>query len=354
MPFERPTIQTIIDRIQSDIESRLPGSDPRLRRNLLFILAKVLAGAIHHVYGYLTWLSKQFLPDTAEAADLDRHAAIWLEQQRLAPIASSGDITFTGTNDITIPAGTQLQTSDGLVYETEADATIVGGTATASVTAQEPGSAGNQDVGVSLTLLTPVAGVNSNAVVAAGGIAGGSDQEDDESLRSRILRRIQEPPQGGAAHDYVAWAHAAHPDVTDVWVVENGMGYGTVVVYIMTYGATANGIPAGPVLTAVEDYIEARRPVCADVLVAAPTPIDLDFTIEPTPDTAAVRAAIQAELEDFVRRVASPEGITVLLTQINESISLADGETDHDLTVPAGNMPYDIGEIPVMGEITWV
>lgn len=353
MAFERPLLQTLIENIQADIEAQLPGSDPRLRRNLLFVLAKVQAGSTHHVYGYMAWLARQLMPDTAEAEHLQRHADIW-GIARLAATPAAGNVTFTGTNGSVIPPGTQVQTSAGTVYETDSEATIAAGTATAAVTAVDAGINGNQSAGVVLNLVTPIAGVTSSATVAAGGLTGGADQEDDDSLRARLLQRLQEPPQGGAAHDYIAWAHAAHPDVTDVWVVENGMGFGTVVVYLMTYGATANGIPSGAVLTAVEDYIEARRPVCADVFVAAPTPIDVDFTIEPTPDTGAVRAAIEAELEDFVRRVASPKGMTLLVSQINEAISLADGETDHVLTVPAGNVSYDVGEIPVMGDITWV
>ena len=47
MPFTRPTLTTLIDRGAADIESRLAGSDARLRRALLNVLVRAHAGAVH-------------------------------------------------------------------------------------------------------------------------------------------------------------------------------------------------------------------------------------------------------------------------------------------------------------------
>lgn len=53
MPFNRPTLPQLIQRNITDIESRLPGRDARLRRSNLNVLAKVHAGAAHGLYGAL-------------------------------------------------------------------------------------------------------------------------------------------------------------------------------------------------------------------------------------------------------------------------------------------------------------
>jgi uncharacterized phage protein gp47/JayE len=40
-------------------------------------------------------------------------------------------------------------------------------------------------------------------------------------------------------------------------------------------------------------------------------------------------------------------------THISEAISLAAGETDHVLTVPAANVAPSIGQMATFGAITW-
>ena len=61
---------------------------------------------------------------------------------------------------------------------------------------------------------------------------GGTDEETDEELRARVLRRIRQPPMGGDAYDYVAWALAV-PGVTRAWCSPLEMGIGTVTVRFM-------------------------------------------------------------------------------------------------------------------------
>jgi uncharacterized phage protein gp47/JayE len=361
MPTNRPNLQQLLEENQQDIESRLAGANPRLRRNLLFQIAKLNAAGEHNMNGRIEWMARQLFPETAETEFLEIHAAR-RGLSRIQPTTASGNITLTGTNDVIIPAGQELQTSDGTLYEVAADGTIVAGTVTVEVTAVDSGSDSNQDAGVTMTLSVPIAGVNSVATVAVGGITGGADEEDDERLRSRVMAVWKAPAQGGADHDYEAWAKQAHVDVTNVWVYPNGMGPGTVVVYIMTYDATEDGIPTAGVIADVQEYIEARMPVEADLFVAGPDPVPLDFDIQLSPDTAATRTAVEAALRDFVRRAAAPvdtspevpTGTTVFISQINETISVATGEVDHVLSDPPADVDYDIGEIPVMGDITWI
>ena len=61
MPFSRPTLQNIFDRIINDIESRLTSNTPILKRALLRILAAVFASAIHICYGFIVWVSEQII-----------------------------------------------------------------------------------------------------------------------------------------------------------------------------------------------------------------------------------------------------------------------------------------------------
>jgi uncharacterized phage protein gp47/JayE len=107
-------------------------------------------------------------------------------------------------------------------------------------------------------------------------------------------------------------------------------------------------IPSGAKVTEVQTYIDARAPVTADVLVVAPVAVNLSPSITLTPNTAAVQTAVTNELKAYLLRAAEP-GATLLISQINEAISLAPGETNHVLTVPAADKTHTINQMPVIG-----
>jgi len=350
VPFNRPTLQDLITRIGSDIESRLPGVDAKLRRQVLSVIGRSLAGATHGLHGHLDWLALQILPDTADDALLDRHGVIW-DVPRKQAAAATGDLTFTGVTGAVIPAATLVQRSDGAEFVTNVDATLAAGTISTAVTALAAGSDGNTEAASTLTLVNPIAGCNNAATVGASGIEGGADLESDDALRGRIIARIQAPPHGGSVDDYEMWALAV-AGVTRAWVSPGLLGSGTVGVYIVCDGQEGSIIPDAGTVLAAQVYIDARRPVTAQPTVFAPTATPVNFTIAVTPDTVAVRTAVEAELVDLLRREAEPGG-PVLLSHIREAISLAVGETDHVLTIPAADVLMASGELAILGTITW-
>ncbi|MFC3716796.1 baseplate J/gp47 family protein [Luteimonas soli] len=349
MPFNRPSLSAIIDRVSADIESRLPGADARLRRSNLAVLARAQAGGMHGLYGYVDNVARQVMPDTAEAEVLERHASIWGLARKGAD-AAMGSVVFTGASGMIIPAGVLLQRADGVEYETSAAGTITAGTATLSVIARTPGEAGNATAGTRLALAAQIIGVSSAATVAAGGLSRGTDVEADAALRARVLARIQQPPHGGADFDYAGWALEV-PGVTRVWVSPLEMGAGTVTVRFVRDG-DAGILPDSAEVAAVQAYIDARRPVTAEVFVVAPVALPVNITLSAEPDSAEVRAAIEAELADVFLRESVPGG-TLLFSHLNEAVSLASGEHDHTITVPAGDVVADTGEMPTLGTISW-
>jgi uncharacterized phage protein gp47/JayE len=350
MPFSRPTLSELIDRVASDIETRLPGTDARLRRSNLNVLARIHAAGVHGLYGFLDWLAKQLMPDTAEAEHLARWTSIW-GVTRKAAVAATGNVSFGGTNGTAIPAGTLIQRADGAQFTTDAEGTISGGSATIAVTAAVAGADGNADASTSLTLVSPIAGINTTATVAAGGLSGGADEEDDDSLRERLLSRVQRQPHGGADFDYETWALEV-AGVTRAWVYPQELGLGTVTVRFVR-DDDVSIIPDAGEVAAVQAYIDARRPVTAAVTVVAPTAVPLDFEISGlNPNNTPVKAAIEAELEDLLRREAEPGG-TILISHIREAISAAAGEYDHVLVSPSANVTHTPGQLATMGTITW-
>ncbi len=349
MAFNRPTLPQLIERGAADIGTRLPSTDARLRRSVLGALARMHAGAVHGLYGYLDWLSRQILPDTADGEILARWANVW-GVTRKAAAQAKGSVTLTGTNGAIVPAATVLQRSDGVEFTTDAEVTIAAGTAIAAVTASEGGTAGNTAAGSALTFVSPIAGVNSSATVTAAGLTQGTDTESDDDLRERLLTRIQLPPQGGTAADYVAWAKEV-AGVTRAWCYPNELGVGTVTVRF-TRDDDASIIPDAAEVAAVQAHIDPLRPVTAALTVVAPIAVPLNFTITLAPNTAAVQAAVAAELADLLRREAEPGG-TILLSHIREALSVAAGETNHVLTAPAADVTHTTGQLATMGTLTW-
>jgi uncharacterized phage protein gp47/JayE len=350
MPFQRPTLAEIVERVEQDFVSRLALAGGVLRRSVIGVLSRVVAGAAHLLHGNIEFLSRQVFPDQSELEYLERQGSLYGIARKAATFAA-GNVTFTGTAG-TIPSGTLLQRSDGLRYETQADATLAAGTASAAVEALTAGETGNADAGVSLFLVSPIIGVNSNATVAAGGLGLGSDQESDEDLRGRIIDRLRFAPQGGAAADYEAWAKEV-AGVTRAWVFPGELGAGTVTIRFVRDGDVSI-IPDAAEVMAVQDYIDERRPVTAQVTVLAPTAVALNFTIDITPDTAATRAAVEAELRDLLARDEVVPGGTILLSQIRTSIGIAEGITDFSLTTPNANVTHTTGQMPTFGAITWL
>lgn len=348
MSFSRPALAELINRTRNDIISRLPDPDV-LRRNNADVYARALSGLSHGLYGYLDWLSRQLIYDTADTDYLDRWASIWGITRKAATTAG-GNITLTGSNGVTVPAGTELAAFDGVLYATQADATMASGTASVAVLAVATGAAGNRATGQLLTLQTAPEGVNSTAT--AGALTGGADVETDDALRGRLLARIKRPPQGGAKADYEGWALEV-TGVTRAWVYPLELGAGAVTVRFMMDDTYADGIPLSGDVSAVAAHIDPLRPVTAAVTVVAPVAAALNFTIAGlSPATTAVKAAVGQELRDLIAREAEPGG-TLLLSHIREAISIAAGELDHSLTSPSANVTNTTGHITTMGTITW-
>jgi uncharacterized phage protein gp47/JayE len=348
--FNRPALSDIVARTRGDLLTRL-SQDELLRRSDAEVLARVLAGASHEIHGYLDWIARQVIYDTADDEILIRWASIWGVAQKAAA-AASGNVLVTGTVGKLIPVDTLMKRADGVEFMVTADTTLGASATAVPVEAVEAAAAGNTVAGTELTLLNPIAGVQSGVTVDSGALTNGSDIESVTSLRSRFLARIQQPPAGGSSADYERWALEV-PGVTRAWVYPKEMGAGTVTVRFVRDN-DASIIPDAAEVQAVQDYIDdsSRKPVTADVYVVAPVAVPLNFTIQLTPATAAVKGAVEAELRDLLLREAAP-GVTLLISHIREAVSSAAGETDNVLVSPTTNQVYTTGQMPVFGSITW-
>lgn len=352
MPFARPSPQEIRDRIGGDVVRLLGSAGAIVRRSLEYVLVRIVAVASHELHGHLAWTARQILVDQADDEELDRHAGIW-GIERFPASRAHGRVVFTGAPGVQVAGLTELRRGDDRRFFVDVTGVIdADGTLVRTVTAAEDGSAGNTPVGTALSLVAPIAGVQSAVrVVEEGGtgIRDGAEAETDASLRRRVITRIQKPPHGGAAHDYPGWVGEVVGD-TRAWVWPGQLGRGTVLVsFIMPDGS----IPSDNIVEDVQAHIDRERPVTAAVTVIAPIVEPLDFTIRLTPDTANVRTAVVAELADMIASEAIPGG-TLSFSRVSAAISNAAGEHSHVLIAPTADVTVPFGRISRLGTVTWI
>ena len=350
MALNSPTVTELITRARGDVDARLAGIDPRLRRSLMEAIVRAHAGTTHALYGELEAIALDALPDTAVGEALLRWVAMY-SVTGLTGLPSTGTGTATGDDGAEIPAGTLLQLGNGTEFQTLGSATIASGTATLSLEAVQSGTDGNADAASLLTLVSPIAGVDLTIAVDAPGLIGGQDPDEDEELQAKVVERIQNQPQGGNLADFERWTLEV-AGVTRRWVFPPSVGSALVGVVFVRDDESPITPDAAEIQT-VQDYLDARRPMGSRPVVLAPTLVPLALTMSLTPDTPETQAAVTAEFADMILRDAAPSG-TILLSRINEAISLAEGETDHTVTVPTDDVAHAAGELATPGTITFL
>ena len=353
MPFDRPTLGELRQRIANDLMNKLPGADTRLRVNNLRAFSEVEAGSAHLLYGRLEWSFRQLFPDTAESEFLDRWASIW-GVQRIPASGASGPATWTADPGARLLEGAIVQRADGVRYSIRDSVSEDGsGLITAMLDAVTLGSISDALAGTQLALLTTFAGVAVQGVVADPGLAGGADQQSDALLLQAVLMRIQLPPHGGAAFDYVRWALEV-PGVTRAWCYPIELGPGTVTVRFMMDDVRApTGIPLPADVAIVAAYIDPRRPVTADVHVVAPIALPIPVAISQLqPDTPEIRDAIFASLTQMLLDEAEP-GQPIYLSQWSTAIGITAGVERFVMDEPSVQTNPAPGEIVMLAGVSY-
>lgn len=341
MPFQRPKLTEIISRVKTDAESRYGSTCPR--RSLISVFSTVIAGAVHSLYGYGEFISKQIFATTAEGKYLERRASEYGIYRRKAT-KSEGIVTFSGSG--TVPEGTQVQTSDEKVYETTADSA----NGSAPVVAVVAGKEGNIEANTPMSLISPVAGIAMDCV--SGEITGGTDEEEDESLRNRLLFRMRNPPKAGTKTDYVAWTKEVS-GVTRAWCYPLELGPGHVTIRFMTDGSSENGIPSDVLIERVKKHIEELMPVTTILTVIAPIPQTLNITVDILPDKPEIRTKVISAINQIIQSEAEPGG-QVLFSSIDRAVGSIEEIKSYRIVSPDDDVSATTGKIIVPGTITFV
>ena len=297
MALEVETIKEIKERIITDLEAALGGTVPNLTRNVLQILATVLAGALWLIRKDAQRTTRAIFIDTAESIDLDRigntynivrtKATAWTGKARMIRTAPDTqpqigtiyrtqdniEYVVTLTENITNPADPNYRA--GAPTNNNADVLI-------SLRANTFGTDTNRAAGETVTLITQIPNLPRDAEIVATTTTA-VNKETDVNYRNRIQERQRQRPQGGSVNDYVLWAKEV-AGVTRVWPYPDGVGF------VRLYFVRENDdtrIPTGTEdnytteIGQVYKYIviDGRIPLGANLTVSAPMEREFDVVI---------------------------------------------------------------------------
>jgi len=118
-----PTLTQLVNRIQTDIKTEIPQTNPFLPNSWMLAFIISLAGRFDENYNQLqSAFNDLFLPTSTDEL-LDSWGTIW-GIARIASQASIGGCVATGVASTIVPQGTILNSSDNISYEVTDDATI--------------------------------------------------------------------------------------------------------------------------------------------------------------------------------------------------------------------------------------
>jgi uncharacterized phage protein gp47/JayE len=296
--------------------------------------------------GYLATAQGPWLDLLAESAyDLRRHPATFA-RGRVVLTAELGFGPYTLE-----PGDLWVGTPDGLrYYNTTGGVLPMGGTLGVEIQSESPGSRYNVPIGAISVLHTPLPGVSVTnppdwLLEAA------RDEETDEELRRRARLRWASLGTGATRAAYEFWALNAHHAVTKVRVLDDHpRGQGTVDVVIWGEG----GLGAD-VVSAVDAYIQERRPLTADVAVYSATPRTAN--VEATVYVRAgylsqAQAAVVEELTALQR--ATPIGGTLYRSALIEALFARPYVVNVVLAQPTGDVVLGAVEALVLSpSLAW-
>lgn len=316
-----------------------PADPERLQINVMAYGLALMAMGINES-------AKQNLLAYAQDNKLDYLGAL-LGVSRLAAAAAEVKLKFyinqALTADLVIPAGTSVNVGSGssqLTWETTDEKTIPAGSTEVSITAQctTAGTSGNGflagQISGSMGWTSPttvIYWVNTNTS------AGGTDEETDDNLRSRIQLAPEAFSNAGSKGAYEYWTKTAHADISDVRVTSPNPG--DVAVYVLL---TDGILPSSEILAQVLATLNDTkvRPLTDHVTVLAPTKIDYTISLTWYLDRdyqtlqSSIADDVATAVTDYIAWQKAKIGRDINPSRLVDKIMNIDGVKRVDVTTP--------------------
>ncbi len=318
----------------------LTGTNPENASDI-GIRMEVLAGEVFSLCCEVDWLKAQMFPTTAEGEYLDMHAS-QRGLSRKSGQKAEGEVDFYLSRQLSydkeIPAGTIVSTvgENPVRFETTETIVITSGrlSGNAPIRAVEVGEKYNVGVQTISVIVTPIAEVQS--VQNDFRTENGTDEENDELLRKRILDSFVNISNGTNKAYYIAQAMSVE-GVTSVGVVPKRRGVGTVDVYV----SSANGTATTALINAVQEKLQEAREINVDVEVHALSIILCDVYLILEVKSGYDFDTVKGSCEDAIRQYFNTltGGESVYMSAIGEVVTHVEGVKNYSFV---NQLVYDM------------
>lgn len=352
MPFKVPTLRQLIETGLIDIEAAINTLLPKF--GIEQALNTAVSGSIRDLYDYQSWIVRQIIPTTESEdqtiIDVARSEGII---QKLAE-AAKGPVTLTG--NVPVPLNTILTHADGRLYRVTSSAAPDANKVVVQVVAEKAGLEGNIAAGQTLTLVSPVSGIEPNGVT--GDISGGANIEPVSQVLERLLFRKRNPPMGGAPHDYVAWCREV-AGVTRAWCVDRYQG-GSTIGYGFVFDGRSDILPTSSDYQTMGGYLYRHKDPATNTDVGAPAgiePVKILLALKSTnlaitlfPDSTELRDKVTTSINSMIRTLGP--GDKLFVSAVRTAIGTTKGVSNYTLDLSQDVSAND-NELHAIGTITW-
>ena len=244
--FTTKTIKQIYDGFIAKytiLRTKNGDNSPILSKAAIKSLGYAIAGVCGQLWQLSVWVYKQCFPQTCDLPALKLWGNLIGVDYKNGETANLS-VKLTGVNAQYLPAGVVYKELDsGLIFKTASQVTTVEGEITATVICTSSGVVGNLASGTTLNIANPIDGIPSIATVTAVTIEGTEDEEVEE-YRKRVLYRYRTKSQGGSALDYFNWSLEVTGIVDAlIYVLTEGI----VSIYLVAEGSGTQRTPSGSI-----------------------------------------------------------------------------------------------------------
>jgi uncharacterized phage protein gp47/JayE len=222
---------------------------------------------------------------------------------------------------------------------------------TLAAEAEAPGVEGNVGIGTITELVSAPASLTSVTNPIA--FTGGSDQEDTEEFRQRLLERLRNP-QTGSPPDLKSWAEAVPGVETATVFANDNLGVATNGHTTIRIAGPDGSIPGAAVIAAVAAALAEQdfqnMTIHVATFVPQATAVTVDVTTSGTYVLADVTPAVQAAISDYINSLQVGE--TLRLAGIVDAVFGLPGIADVTVSVPATNLTTAATDKRTPGTIT--
>jgi hypothetical protein len=252
------------------------------------------------------------------------------------PAASSaGDavVSFVGTF-LTLPSSPAWTgtLADGHKI-TAAPGTYAQGTLV-PVTADDSGASTNELAGAIITWDSAAIGALApTATVATGGMVGGADADDQETLRQRLLRRLTAAAVGGNWSSVVGWVEASTASVGTGYCFSACQGAASYDICIVAIGGNRTLPPS--IVALVKAYVAGQMPGQQQLTCTTVTPVGVDISLQakiPLPQSAGGKGGGWRDGQPY------PQGEDVKVTGYNPTTGIATFHGTVNTPVPGNSI----------------